>query len=159
MLNFHIITVGKLKEEYWREAEAEYVKRLLPYAKVVVTEIKEENFDDKASPDLIKKREGEKITAALAKIKTDFLIILDSQGKIFTSPKLAERLAEATSGYGTRLTFVIGGPLGLDKNILAAADLTLSLSALTFTHQMARIILLEQVYRAMMITQNRRYHY
>jgi|SRR3989344_901649 len=159
MLHIHLITLGKLKESYWREAEAEYLKRLQPYAKIFVHELKEESFTEKDTPEIIKQREAEKIKSELSKIKDTYIIALDEHGKQFSSVKLAQQLNNETMQQSNTITFILGGPLGLDKTILSLSPFTLSLSPLTFTHQMARIILLEQVYRAMMIQGNRKYHY
>ncbi len=159
MLHLDIVALGKLKEAYWREAEAEYLKRLSPFAKVTIHELKEEPFGEKDSLELIKKKEAEKILLELAKIKNSFIIILDERGKEFSSVELTEQINKRAMEQLNNLTFIIGGPLGLHQTILAKADLKLSLSRLTFTHQMARVFLLEQMYRAMMITAGRTYHH
>jgi 23S rRNA (pseudouridine1915-N3)-methyltransferase len=151
-----LITLGKLKEAYFRDADAEYRKRLRPFAKLDIVELREEPFSEKNSGENIKKREAEKIQKHLS--KNDFIAALDSHGKTCTSEEFAKYLSSWTSQHQT-LTFLIGGPLGLDQTILKQANITLSLSSLTFTHQFARIVLLEQLYRAYMITANRKYHY
>jgi len=158
MLHIHIITLGKLKEGYWKEAEAEYLKRLQPYAKVFIHEIKEESFTEKDIPEIIKQREAEKIQIELKKIKDSYIVALDEHGKQFSSMQFAQNLTNL-SGSSNSLVFVLGGPLGLDRSILDNADLKLSMSPLTFTHQMARIFLEEQLYRSMMIAGGRKYHY
>lgn len=155
-MQLRIITLGKLKESYWREAEAEYRKRLSPFAKLDIIELKEEAFTEKDLPANIKKREAEKILKHID--KDDFVIALDSHGKASTSEEFAKKLSNWISEHQT-ITFLIGGPLGLDPTILKRTNATLSLSSLTFTHQFARIILLEQLYRTYMITTNRKYHY
>lgn len=159
MLHINIITVGKLKEAYWREAAEEYTKRLRPFAKIEIVEIKEETFDEKSNPEIIKAREAEKILAALNKIPDAFVIALDQTGKTFSSEAFSKELTQITMRSGANLAFIIGGPLGLNEKTKKLARLTCSFSALTFTHQMVRVILLEQLYRAMMIAQNRPYHY
>lgn len=158
MINITIITLGKLKEKYWMDAEAEYIKRLSPYAKVNFIELKEEGFDEKTNPEIIKKKEAEKLIKNLEK-KEGYIIALDSTGKQFTSLQLAGHFENVTMKQFNNLIFVIGGPLGLDISILELADFKLSLSNLTFTHQMVRTILLEQIYRSVMIINNRNYHY
>ncbi len=156
MFNIQIIAVGKLKESYWQEAEAEYRKRLKPYAKLTITELSEESFRESDDREKIKKLEAEKI---LKSVSVDaMLIACHEKGKELTSVDLAKFLQEK-SIYGDELTFVIGGPLGLDQTILEKADHTLSLSALTFPHQMVRTILLEQLYRAGTILVGKTYHY
>jgi len=159
MFALHIITLGKLKEKYWWEAEAEYLKRLNPYFKMEIIELKEESFSEKDKPEQIKRKEAEKIKNVLEKIKGAFIIALDEHGKAFSSVQFAEQIKKITTGQTNNIIFVIGGPLGLDESILQSANLKLSLSAMTFTHQMARIFLLEQIYRAAMINAGRKYHY
>lgn len=156
MMNINIILVGKIKEDYWLEAEGEYLKRLKPYAKINILELKEEPFKDINDREKIKKKEAEKIKE---KIKnTDFVIALHERGKEMESEKLAEFL-EKKSSQGGGITFIIGGPLGLDQSILDLADYHLSLSKLTFPHQMVRVILSEQIYRAVTIMNGKQYHY
>lgn len=168
MLHTNLICLGKLKENYWRQAEAEYLKRLGAFAKIKIIELKEESFGDKDNVDMIKLKESEKIFSALP--ENSFVIVLDSTGQQFTSKKLSQQLtnnltiqqfpAQGGSAFdGNNLTFIIGGPLGLHESILKIAQLKLSLSTLTFTHQMARVILWEQLYRAFMIASGRKYHY
>ncbi|HBU07297.1 MAG TPA: 23S rRNA (pseudouridine(1915)-N(3))-methyltransferase RlmH [Candidatus Magasanikbacteria bacterium] len=157
-MNITILTLGSLKEKYWQEAEAEYIKRLSPYAKIEIRELKEESFAEKTNPEIIKKKEAEKLIKILEK-KEGYVIALDSTGKQFTSLQLASHFDNVTMKQFNNLIFVIGGPLGLDDSILELADFKLSLSNLTFTHQMVRTILLEQIYRSMMILNNRSYHY
>lgn len=159
MITIHLITLGKLKESYWREAEAEYTKRLQSFAKFVTHELKEESFGEKDKPEEIKLREAAKIKTEIEKIKPDYIVALDEHGKQLSSALLAEQFSILTNQQNNSFCFVIGGPLGLDSSIIKLAHLTLSLSLLTFTHQMARIFLLEQLYRVMMIIQNRKYHY
>lgn len=158
MIKINIVTVGKLKESYWREAEAEYIKRLTPYAEITNRELKEETFNEKTPAEMIRQKEAEKILMELQKIKDTFIVVLDSQGKQFDSLTLSNNL-EKWTGEGSSITFIIGGPLGLSNEVLQKARAKLSLSSLTFTHQMARIILAEQIYRACMIKANRSYHY
>ena len=158
MINITILTLGSLKEKYWVEAEAEYLKRLSPYARVNFVELKEESFAEKTNPKIIKKKEAEKLIKILEK-KEGYIIALDSTGKQFTSLQLASHFDNVTMKQFNNLIFVIGGPLGLDNSILELADFKLSLSNLTFTHQMVRTILLEQIYRSVMINEGRKYHY
>ena len=159
MLHFSIITLGKLKEPYWREAAAEYIKRLAPYARVEIIELKEEPFSEKDNPEIIKKKEADKIFAALKKIPSAYVIALDEHGEQFSSQALAAKISRLTMEHGSQIIFIIGGPLGLAAEVRKRAGLVLSLGAITITHQMVRVTLLEQLYRAMMITQNRPYHY
>lgn len=156
MQNITIITLGKLKETYWQEAEAEYLKRLKPYAKIQIHELKEESFSEKDSKENIKEKEAEKILSFVSKIKDALIIVLDEHGKQFPSVEFAGQFS--IQGVND-IIFIIGGPLGLDESVLKIANQKLSLSSMTFTHQMARIFLLEQIYRSQMINNNRKYHY
>ncbi len=153
-MNLHLICLGKLKEKYWREAEAEYLKRLSPYYKINIHELKEESFSEKDNKEKVKQKEAEKIIAVLEKIKTDNVIILDEHGKQYSSTDFSDLISPLTD-----LCFIIGGPLGLDEKILQLNKNKISLSKLTFTHQMARVFLFEQIYRATMIKVNKKYHY
>jgi len=159
MINIHIITLGKLKETYWREAETEYLKRLGPYAKIQIHELREESFTEKDQLEIIKQKEAKKINEALQKIKPDFIFVLDEHGTQFSSKEFAEKINNLTNQQFNNLVFIIGGPLGLEETILKMANLKISFSKMTFTHQMIRIFLLEQIYRAEMILNNRKYHY
>lgn len=158
MFHLHLIILGKLKESYWQAAEAEYLKRLQAFAKVTIHELKEESFTDKDSVESIKKKEALKIMAELDKIKDGLVFVLDEHGKNLTSPEFATRLQKQGSN-SNNVIFIIGGPLGLDTSILEKKFEKIALSTFTFTHQMARVILLEQIYRGMMIANNRKYHY
>lgn len=153
-MTLHLICLGKLKEAYWREAEAEYLKRLSPYYKIIIHELKEEGFSEKDSKEKTKDKEAEKIIAVLEKIKSDNIIILDEHGKQSSSVEFSEVLSPLADPV-----FIIGGPLGLGEKILNEGKYKLSLSKLTFTHQMARVFLLEQIYRATMIKIGKKYHY
>lgn len=159
MLHLHLITLGSLKETYWREATLEYTKRLKPWASITIHEIKEEPFSEKNNPELIKKKEAEKIKTELKKIPDSYIIALDEHGKQFSSQALASELSKITMHESSTLVFIIGGPQGLDETIVKNARLTWSLSAATLPHQMVRVVLLEALYRAMMIQNNRPYHY
>src|SRR3989338_3695745 len=128
MINIHLIVLGKLKESYWKEAEAEYLKRLKPYARLTIHELKEESFDDKSNTELIKEKEMEKIKDRLSKIKNGFIIALDEHGKQLSSPEFVNTFNNnETMEQRNNLTFIIGGPLGLHASILKSANLVLSL--------------------------------
>jgi len=156
-MKINIITIGKLKEDYWKQAETEYLKRLTPYAKIEITELKEEKFDEKSNHEVIKKKEADKIIKAIP--EDSYVIILDKKEHQFTSEELAEKITQFTIKQLNNLTIVIGGPLGLHVSVLNLAKEKISFSKSTFTHQMIRIILLEQIYRAYMIKEGRKYHY
>lgn len=156
MIIVKILCLGKLKESYWSMAEAEYLKRLKPYAKVEIVELTEEPFRDNDDHDKIKKLEAEKTKKHLKEGAVIFA--LHEKGKAFTSPQFAKFL-EDNSTRGEMIIFIIGGPLGLHESILNLATQQISLSELTFPHQMVRTILLEQLYRATTILKGKNYHY
>lgn len=156
MLNLKIIAIGKLKESYWKEAEFEYQKRLKPYAKIELVEILEEPFREGDDREKIKQLEAAKIHKNLP--EGGLIVALHEDGKEFTSRAFATFL-EKHSTRGETITLVIGGPLGLHESILQLAGVQLSLSQLTFPHQMVRTILLEQIYRGVTIQKGKQYHY
>lgn len=159
MLHINIITLGKLKEDYFKDAEKEYLKRLMPFAKISVIEIKEEAFDEKSNTEMIKQKDAQNLMHLLEeKNISGYNIILDEHGMQFSSKELSEKIDSLMQDNST-FNFIIGGPLGLHEDILKLANLKLSFSKLTFTHQMMRIFLLEQIYRSFMILNNKKYHY
>ena len=175
-MNIKIICIGKLKEKYWREAVAEYEKRLSAYAKVEITELKESRSDDineegerilsaLGVPDsllkLVKGGSGAGGNAGINKIKQcikDYLITLEIQGKGLSSEQLAEKIDTLGIEGKSSIAFVIGGSCGLSAAVSQAADYKLSFSKMTFPHQMMRVILLEQIYRNFKINRNEAYH-
>ncbi len=149
-----ILTVGKLKERYWREAEEEYRKRLLAHASCLVEAVQDE--PDQGAADRIRETEAGRLLAKLR--ERDHVIALDSRGEKMTSQRFSEYLGLVYArGYG-RYVFVIGGSRGLASSVLERADLTLSFSDFTFPHQLMRVILLEQIYRAFRIQTGAPYH-
>lgn len=157
-MNIAILCVGKLKERYWREAAAEYQKRLSRFGKIDVIELPDLPESSRPSPteeQKIRVGEGRQI---LSKIRPDDLVVaLMINGREMDSPTLAKELAGAIDS-GRRLVFVIGGSLGLSDEVEERAQRTLSFSPLTFPHQLARIMLLEQIYRCCKINAGERYH-
>lgn len=158
-MKIRLICVGFLKENYFKEAEKEYLKRLSPYADVTIEEVPDLPIPDKASEAIensIKEKEGEKV---LSKIKPNsFVVLLDLNGTQYESPDLAKELDKWFVRGSSSITFVIGGSLGLSEKLVARANAKLCLSKMTFTHQMTRIILLEQIYRAFKINRGEPYH-
>ncbi len=159
MLHLHIITLGKLKETFWQQAEAEYLKRLQPWTKITLHELKEESFSEKDNVEQIKQKEADKIFKITDTIKDNYIIALDEHGKQFSSVDFSKQIEAISQHNSNNLIFILGGPLGLDTSVIKQANLKLSLSNLTFTHQMARIFLLEQLYRSMTISNGKKYHY
>lgn len=158
MLTVDIICVGNLKERYWRDACAEYIKRLTPWAKVTINELAEEHgkADNDAGIEAIICGEGQRILDAVG--KKAYMIALCIEGKKFTSPALSEKLSDAMLGGSSTIAFVIGGSYGLSPEVKARADLKFSMSDLTFPHQLARVMLLEQIYRSLSIMNGTKYH-
>lgn len=154
-----IICVGKIKEKYLNDAIQEYSKRLSKYCKLEVIEVSDEKTIENASDAVnkqIKDREGERI---LKYIKEDaYVITLEILGKMITSPELAEKIENLGIRGISNITFVIGGSLGLSDNVSKRVDYKLSFSKMTFPHQLMRVILLEQIYRAYRINNNEPYH-
>lgn len=158
-MNISIISVGKLKEKYLKSGIEEYTKRLGSYAKVNEIEVADEKAPEQLSEadmEIVKKKEGERI---LAKISPDaYVIALAIDGKMKTSEQLAKDM-ESLMTYGkSKIVFVIGGSLGLHDEVLKRADEKLSFSKMTFPHQLMKLILVEQVYRAFRIMKGEPYH-
>ena len=158
-MNITIVCIGKLKERYWTEAITEYSKRLSKYCTLTINELKEERAPDnpsKADEMAVKEAEGKSI---LKQIKNDaFAIALEINGKELTSEALADKLQSLGISGKSDIAFIIGGSLGLSDEVLSRADYRLSFSRMTFPHQMMRVILLEQIYRAFKIIKNEPYH-
>lgn len=156
MFDITIISIGSIKEKYWQEAIDEYLKRLKPNCKLNFIEIPEESITSINDRQRIVGKEGEKILSHLP--KDSQIIALDKVGVSYTSTDWANKLDE-WSKFGKKLTFVIGGPMGLSSDIIRKANVSFSLSKMTFTHQLTRVILLEQIYRGISILQGKTYHY
>ena len=153
-----IVSVGKIKEKYLKNGITEYAKRLSPYAKFEMIEVKDEKAPEKLSQkdmEIVKEKEGERI---LSKINQEYIIALVISGKSFDSITLAKTIQDIFSYQSSDITFVIGGSLGLSNEILNKANLKLSFSKLTFPHQLMRLVLLEQIYRSFRINNNEPYH-
>ena len=159
-MNIEIICVGKLKEKYWQDAADEYLKRLGRFAKLTVTELPEERLrgSSPADEEAVIRAEGEAILGKLQPGPQSIIIALAVNGKRLTSEGLSEKIAQLGLEGKSRVVFVIGGSLGLSEDVLNAADLKLSFSDFTFPHQLMRVILLEQIYRAFKITAGETYH-
>ncbi len=158
-MNIKIICVGKLKESYLKDAQKEYLKRLSRFCRIDIVEVDEEKAPDNANASQDKKirqKEAERIVRALGKNTTTIALALD--GKEMDSPEFSREMKSFMTGGKSDLSFIIGSSTGLDESILDTADYKLCLSKMTFPHQLARIILLEQIYRAFKIINNETYH-
>ncbi len=158
-MNVNIITVGKIKEKYLKDAICEYSKRLSRFLKLTITEVADEPMSDKPSDsekNAILKKEGDKILAAIK--NTDVLIALCIEGTQLKSEEFAEFFSKECVKGASTFTFIIGGSLGISDDIKKRCNLHLSFSKMTFPHQLMRVILLEQIYRASKINANESYH-
>lgn len=159
-----ILCVGRFKERYWEDAAAEYIKRLSRYCTLKIAEVTDEPTPENASPKMetqIKEKEGAKLLSWLSKNASDpssLVVALALDGKKMDSVRFASSLQDAMTKGTSHLVFVIGGSLGLSDDVLKRADRKLSFSDFTFPHQLMRVILLEQVYRAFRIISRQPYH-
>lgn len=158
-MKISIICVGKLKEGYWRDAVAEYSKRLSAYTRLDIIEVEDEKTPDRASISIdeqIKRKEGRRI---LSRLPDDaYVIAMAIDGRQYSSIELAAHFEALTQRGSSSFAFVIGGSLGLSDEVLARSDERISFSKLTFPHQMMRVVLLEQIYRSFRIQRNEPYH-
>ncbi|MEF9934330.1 MAG: 23S rRNA (pseudouridine(1915)-N(3))-methyltransferase RlmH [Clostridium sp.] len=158
-MNIKIITVGKIKEKFMRDAIDEYTKRLGRYCKLEIVELADEKTPDNASAkeeEAIKEKEGAKIRASIK--DTDYVIALDLKGKHLTSEEFSEKIENLGIEGRSSIVFIIGGSLGISSETLNRADFKISFSKMTFPHQLFRIMLLEQIYRGFRIMKGEPYH-
>lgn len=159
MQSVTIIAVGRIKERFFTEAASEYIKRLKAYCRLEIIEIKDEPTPENPSArerDIVLRAEGERIMKKIPKGAT--VISLCVEGIKMSSEKLAAYISDCASSGKSSLVFIIGGSFGLSDEVKAISTLKLSFSDMTFPHQLMRIILLEQIYRAYTITQGKTYH-
>ena len=158
-MNISVISVGKLKEKYLKLGIEEFSKRLSKYCKLDLIELEDEKCPENLSEkdmEIVKNKEGQRI---LSKIKNNsYVIALAIDGKNLSSEELADTISKLAVRGNSHITFIIGGSLGLSDEVLKRADYKLSFSKMTFPHQLMRLILLEQVYRAFRINNNEPYH-
>ena len=155
-MQIKIIVVGKLKEKSYQEISDEFSKRIRPFCSEKIIEIQAENLKNVSTDKIARERESQRI---LPQISDDaYVVILDIQGKQISSEALAEKVKEISNSGVNELIFIIGGATGIDESIKKRADFALSFSNMTFTHQFARLMLQEQLYRAFKIMNNEPYH-
>ncbi len=158
-MNIKILCVGRIKEKYFNDAIKEYEKRLSRYCSLQIIEVADEKVPENlsyADMQKVKKNEGESI---LKKINNgEYVIALDIKGKKISSEVFAKKISDFAIYGKSKITFIIGGSIGLSDEVLRRSDMLLSFSEMTFTHQMIRVILLEQIYRAYKINNNEPYH-
>ena len=162
MLTIDIICIGKLKENYLKDAVSEYTKRLTKYCKLEIIELQDEKLTQNASyaeEQKIKEKECEKIKEKLIKIGKSHIICLDLKGTQYTSEEFSDKLSNLSTYGNSTITFIIGGSLGLTNEILSLSNEKISFSKMTFPHQLFRVFLLEQIFRAFKIQNNETYHH
>ena len=158
-MKIRIIAIGHIKENYLKEGISEYLLRLKPYAEMEIVEVNDEPIKDNPSNsdiEIVKNKEGLKVMKLLK--NNDYVISLDLNKKELNSPEFAAFLTQKFVLGGSKITFIIGGSYGLSDELKKRANDSLSLSKMTFLHQMSRLILLEQIYRAFKINRNEVYH-
>lgn len=158
MLNINIVCIGKIKEKYLRDALDEYSKRLSRYCKLSFLELSDEKIPDKINDNLANEIKSKECNNIISHLKKDsYLIALDLNGKEFSSEDFSKKI-DNVSMENSHLTFIIGGSLGLTKELLDMCDLKICFSKMTFPHQLIRVFLLEQIFRAFKIQKGETYH-
>ena len=155
-MNIRIIAVGKIKEQFTKDAIKEYEKRLSSFCSFSVTEIPSEQILDEALNQKYIETEADKILQSIK--PNSYIITLEIKGKMLSSEELAQKIKEISNEGINDLTFIIGGANGLSERVSDIADFKLSFSKMTFTHQLIRLLLTEQIYRAFKINANEPYH-
>ena len=158
MLNINVVCIGKIKEKYLKDALDEYSKRLSRYCKLTFLELPDEKIPDKINDNLVSEIKSKECNNIINHFKKDsYLIALDLNGKEFTSEEFSKKI-DNLSMENSHLTFIIGGSLGLTKELLDMCDLKICFSKMTFPHQLIRVFLLEQIFRAFKIQKGETYH-
>ncbi len=152
-----LLCMGKTREDFIKEGIVKYLRYLRPYAPAEIRELKEEKIGELRDAPLIRKKEAERILKSIP--AGAFVTALDERGKEFTSHEFAQFLNDRLDSGVKEACFVVGGAMGLDESVLSAADKIVALSRWTLTHEMARLVLLEQLYRAFTIIKGKTYHY
>ena len=160
-MRFYVVCIGKLKDAYLRDGVAEFVKRMRPYGGITITELNESKIGDKPS-DADRKQvvaeEGERLLKAVP--KNAYTVLLDVYGKTMSSEDLAKTIAKLeVDGIISDMAFIVGGAFGVSDELRKSVNYKLSFSPMTFTHQMVRLLLVEQIYRASKINRNEPYHW
>ena len=159
-MRFYVVCIGKLKDAYLRDGVAEFVKRMRPYGGITITELNESKIGDKPS-DVDRKQvvaeEGNRLLKAVP--KNAYTVLLDVYGKTMSSEELAKTVSKLEVDGVSDMAFIIGGAFGVSDTLRQTANYKLSFSPMTFTHQMVRLLLVEQIYRASKINRNEPYHW
>ena len=160
MLNISIICIGKIKENYLKDAINEYSKRLSKFCNLKITELPDEKLPSKINDSIIaeiKNKECDKIIDAIK--KDSYVICLDLKGKEYSSEDFSKKIENITLNFNSSITLIIGGTLGLNEKVLSLANEKICFSKMTFPHQLIRVFLLEQLFRAFKISNNETYHW
>lgn len=158
MLYVNVVCVGKVKEKFFRDAIDEYSKRLSKYCKLEITELPDEKIPDKLNESVINEVKQKECNNIISHLKKDsYVIALDLKGKEFSSEDFSKKL-DSISMQNSKITFIIGGSLGLTDKLLSLCNEKICFSKMTFPHQLIRIFLIEQIYRAFKISSGESYH-
>ena len=160
MLNINIVCVGKIKEIYLKDAIAEYSKRLSRFCNLNIIELQDEKLPEKLNDSIITEIKNKECTKMLQTLKKDsYIICLDLKGKELSSEEFSKKIENIALNFNSSITFVIGGTLGLNEEILSLSSEKICFSKMTFPHQLIRVFLLEQLFRAFKISNNETYHW
>jgi len=160
MLNINIVCVGKIKENYLKDAISEYSKRLSKFCNLNIIELQDEKLPEKLNDSVINEIKNKECNKIIQAIKKDaYIICLDLKGKEFSSEEFSKKIENIALNFNSSITFVIGGTLGLNEKILSLASEKICFSKMTFPHQLIRVFLLEQLFRAFKISNNETYHW
>lgn len=160
MLNINIICLGKIKEDYLKMAINEYSKRLSKYCNFTITELQDEKLPEKINDSIIAEIKTKECKKIINSIKKDsYVFALDLRGKQFSSEEFSKKIDDIALNFNSSITFIIGGTLGLNDEVLALCNEKISFSKMTFPHQLFRVFLLEQIFRAFKISRGETYHW
>ena len=160
MLNINIVCVGKIKENYLKDAISEYSKRLSKFCNLNIIELSDEKLPSKLNDSIINEIKNKECNKMIQSLKKDsYIICLDLKGKQFSSEEFSKKLDNIALNFNSSITFLIGGTLGLNEEILSLSNEKICFSKMTFPHQLIRVFLLEQLFRAFKISNNETYHW
>ena len=160
MLNINIICIGKIKENYLKDAISEYSKRLSKFCNLNIIELSDEKLPSKLNDSIINEIKNKECNKIIQNIKKDsYVICLDLKGKQFSSEEFSQKLDNIALNFNSSITFIIGGTLGLNQDVLSLSNEKICFSKMTFPHQLIRVFLLEQLFRAFKISNKETYHW
>lgn len=160
MLNINIICLGKIKEDYLKMAIAEYSKRLSKYCNLNIIELPDEKLPDKINDSIISEIKQKECQKIINNIKKDsYVFALDLRGKQYSSEEFSKKIDNIALNFNSTITFIIGGTLGLNEDVLSKCNEKISFSKMTFPHQLFRVFLLEQIFRSFKISRGETYHW